>query len=141
LAVAQANAADHAVAERIEFATGDLFSGVPAACRFDFIVSNPPYVSHQELEQLPSGVKDHEPRQALDGGPDGTSVIARLVSAAGERLKPGGWLLCEISPMIRAPVEALLHETNQFHSIATINDLAQLPRVVIARRKAADQAG
>jgi release factor glutamine methyltransferase len=137
--VARSNAADHGVADRIDFVRADLLDGVPATRQFDFVISNPPYVSHQEFEQLPTGVKDHEPRQALDGGPDGTSVISRLATEAAKRLTPGGWLLCEISPMIHAKVKGLLKDTGQLESVSTINDLAHLPRVIIARKCASDQ--
>jgi release factor glutamine methyltransferase len=137
LEVAKANASDHDVAQRIDFVHGDLLGHTPADQRFDFIISNPPYVSHQELEQLSPGVKHHEPREALDGGPEGMSVISRLAAEAGQRLKPGGWLLCEISPMIHSKVERLLHAEGQFEQLSTVNDLAQLPRVTIARKRPA----
>ena len=135
LEVAKANASDHEVTQRIDFVHGDLLSRTPTDQRFDFIISNPPYVSQPELEQLSKGVKHYEPREALDGGPEGTSVISRLATEAAQRLKPGGWLLCEISPMIHSKVERLLREVGQLEQVSTVNDLAQLPRVTIARRR------
>jgi release factor glutamine methyltransferase len=138
LEVAKANAADHGVTDRIRFVHGDLLSAIAPETRFDFIVSNPPYVSHRELERLANGVKDHEPRQALDGGPDGTSIISRLATEAAARLRPGGWFLCEISPMIHSQVQRLLIDLGQFDKLSTVNDLAQLQRVTVARKRIAE---
>ena len=135
LEVARANALEHQVADRIQFVLGDLLAEVPQQQRFDYIVSNPPYVSRDELAQLARDVKDHEPRIALDGGPDGMSVITRLVDEAAQRLEPGGWLLCEISPMIHPRTQRLLEDQGGFEEVSTVHDLAQLPRVLAAKRK------
>ena len=57
LAIAAANAAEHGVAGQIEFLQGDLLAGLPATQKFDFILSNPPYVSTAEMERLSPEVK------------------------------------------------------------------------------------
>ncbi len=134
LEIARANAAEHGVAERIEFVTGDLLASVPAGRLFHFILSNPPYVSDAEAERLPREVKDYEPRGALVAGPRGTELIARLIPAAAERLRPGGHFLIEISPMIHQRVAALLAAEPRLALAATLKDLARLPRVLVARR-------
>ncbi|HEV3417888.1 MAG TPA: peptide chain release factor N(5)-glutamine methyltransferase [Pirellulales bacterium] len=135
LAVARENAAAHGVAERIEWFESDLFAAVPAERRFDFVASNPPYVSSAEFAKLAATVKDFEPRLALEAGPRGTEVIERLIPAAAERLLPGGWLLMEISPMIEPAVRALLEAEATFEAGPTIKDLAGLPRIVQAKKK------
>ena len=135
LAVAAANAAQHGVAERIEFLTSDLFAAVAPERRFDFVVSNPPYVSDGELGALTRDVRDYEPRSALVAGPRGTEVIERLIVQAGERLVSGGWLLTEISPQLDATVRQLIVDDGRFELGATVKDLAGLARVVQARRK------
>ncbi len=135
LAVAKANAADHGVAERIEFFEGDLFAGAPDRRQFDFVLSNPPYVSEAEFDELAREVKDHEPRSALVAGPSGTEFIARLVPQSAGRLREGGWLILEISPMIEEAVHRLIARDDRFEPAATIKDLAKLPRVVAARKK------
>src|SRR5262249_41115055 len=56
LAVAERNAAKHGVAERVRFLKGNLFASLPTGEQFDFIVSNPPYIAHEEMERLPAGV-------------------------------------------------------------------------------------
>jgi release factor glutamine methyltransferase len=136
LAVARRNAAKHGVAERIEFVESDLFAGVPAEKRFDFILSNPPYVSTAEMAELMPDVRDHEPRLALHAGEQGTEVAARLIQQAAERLRPGGVLLIEISPMIAERVERLVGETAALKLLPTLRDLAGHARVVQAVRQA-----
>jgi len=134
LEVARANAVEHGVADRIDFVQSDLFAEVDPDLRFDFIVSNPPYVSAAEMEQLPDDVKRHEPHSALLGGPRGTEVIESLIPQAAERLNPGGHLLIELSPMIHDAVLALLEAEERLQPGPTIKDLARLPRVVRAKR-------
>ncbi len=137
LAIAAANAADHGVAQRIEFVESDLFAAVPAGQKFEFILSNPPYVSAAEWERLPPEVKNFEPREALLAGPLGTEVIARLVPQAAERLTAGGHLLIEISPMIHDAAAAIIAAEPRLEPGPTIKDLARLPRVLTARRTTA----
>jgi release factor glutamine methyltransferase len=134
LEVARANVQHHNVAERIELVKGDLLSGLPAERRFDFVISNPPYVSESEFAALAREVKDHEPRGALVAGPTGTEVIARLIPQAAERLRDGGWLILEISPMIHQSVVALIAADGRFDAAATKKDLSGLARVVFAKR-------
>ncbi|HVU88588.1 MAG TPA: peptide chain release factor N(5)-glutamine methyltransferase [Pirellulales bacterium] len=135
ITIARANAEQHGVAERMEFVEGDLLSGLPAEPTFDFIASNPPYVSEAEFAQLARDVRDFEPRGALVSGPHGTEVIERLVPQAAERLKSGGHLLTEISPMIEADVRRLIESDARFELAPTIKDLAGHARVVQARRR------
>ena len=99
------------------------------------MLSNPPYVSEAEFDELAREVKDHEPRSALVAGPSGTEFIARLVPQSAGRLREGGWLILEISPMIEEAVHRLIARDERFEPAATIKDLAKLPRVVAARKK------
>src|SRR5579864_268581 len=89
LEIARRNAAKHKVAERLRFLQGDLLHALAKDERFDVIVSNPPYVTQAEWEQLPIHIRDHEPKQALLAGKDGFAVYDRLIPAAAEYLKPG----------------------------------------------------
>jgi release factor glutamine methyltransferase len=135
LAVARQNAKQHGVADRIEFVESDLFAAVPPARQFDFVVSNPPYVSAAEFQHLPPDVRNFEPQAALLAGPKGTEVIERLIPQAAEHLRPGGHFLTEISPMIHDAVCSLLRNEARFELGPTIKDIARLPRVVQARRR------
>ncbi|HVW39105.1 MAG TPA: peptide chain release factor N(5)-glutamine methyltransferase [Pirellulales bacterium] len=136
LEVARSNAIEHGVESRIEFIESDLLSAAPAERRFDFIVSNPPYIAEHEMAALARDVRDYEPRGALVAGPKGTEVIERLIPQAAERLVPGGWLLIEISPQIDAAVRELIVADTRFEPHPTIKDLAGLARVIQARRLA-----
>ncbi len=134
LEVARGNAERHRVADRIEFLLSDLLAAIPLAEPLDVIASNPPYVSQSEWGQLPPDVRNYEPQSALVGGETGSETIARLIPQAAERLRPGGWLLLEISPAIEAAVRGLLDQDGHFTALPTVKDLAGLPRVVKARR-------
>ena len=133
LEVARSNAAEHGVAERIDLVESDLFAAVDPQQRFDFIVSNPPYIAESEMDGLSGDVRHHEPHAALCGGPQGTEIIRSLISQAVARLEPGGHLLIEISPMVHDTVRQLLEAEAGLEVGETIKDLARLPRVVQAR--------
>lgn len=135
LAVARRNIQEHAVADRIEVLHGDLLADLPADRRFDFVVSNPPYVSEPEWSDLAPTVRDFEPRTALVGGPTGVETIARLVPQAAQHLPPGGWLMLEISPMLEQAVRDCLQAHGDFEAAVTRKDLSGLARVLAARRR------
>jgi len=132
LALARLNAADHSVEERIEFVESDLFAKVPAERRFDFIVSNPPYVTAAEMQKLAPTVRDHEPSVALAAGERGIDVIGPLAAQSADRLDVGGSLICEISPMLRDTVAELLRADGRWSEPRFIKDLAGHVRVVEA---------
>lgn len=135
LAVARSNAVDHGVEKQIEFVESDLFAAIAADKHFEFVISNPPYVSSSEFAALAPDVRNFEPRAALEAGPRGTEVIERLVPQAAERLAPGGWLLVEISPMIEAESRRLIDADPRLELHPTVKDLAGLPRVLQARKR------
>ena len=112
LAVARRNAERHGVAERIEFVESDLFATVPAEPRFDYIVSNPPYVSTAEMAELAAGrARARAARRTCMPANAGPTSSRRSSSKRPQRLKPGGALFIEISPMIAAEVEQLIRDT------------------------------
>ncbi len=78
---------------------GDLFAALPGALRgrVDVLLANVPYVPSGEIALLPAEAREHEPRMALDGGPDGLAVLRRVTAAAPDWLAPGGVLLSEVS--------------------------------------------
>jgi release factor glutamine methyltransferase len=105
--VARANAEALGVAARVQVRQGDLFLPVAEEPPFDAVVSNPPYVRTGELAGLQAEVQ-REPRLALDGGPEGLSVLGRVVEEAFLRLVPGGLLALEIGEEQGAAVRNLL---------------------------------
>jgi release factor glutamine methyltransferase len=132
LAVARRNAARHK-AKRIEFLRSDLLAAFRGTgLKFDFIVSNPPYVSRGEWDGLPADVRDFEPRRALLAGDSGLEIIERLVRRAGAFLRPGGYLIFEIGEGQRDRVLGLFGRG--WTEIETAWDLAGKPRIITARR-------
>ncbi len=136
LAVARLNAADHGVSERVEFLETDLLEKTPPERHLELVVSNPPYIGLQEEATLAPQVRDHEPRLALFAGPNGTEIIARLIPQAAARLRCGGYLLMEVSPLIATAALALVGQSASFEPAIILKDLAGHARVVQARRLA-----
>lgn len=130
LEIAGANAARHQLSDRIHFSQGDLLAGFEPYS-FDFVVSNPPYVGESEEDFVQLDVRKFEPRNAVFAGPKGTEAIERLIPQAHEVLKPGSWLVMEISGTIASRVKELL---SGWSEVQTINDLQGIPRVVSARK-------
>lgn len=134
LAIAKQNAAALGVADRVALVESDLFAALPEVAMFDFVLSNPPYVSESEFAALDRDVREHEPRLALVSGARGVEVIERLIPQAAQRLRPGGWLMLEFSPMIAAEVQRLLEASGNFTAISIERDLAKLQRYALAKR-------
>jgi release factor glutamine methyltransferase len=133
LEVAARNAAKHKVAERIRFLHGDVYSPLTAEERFDFILSNPPYIKHADMGSLPAGVRDYEPHVALDGGADGFAVFDRLLAGVAAHLKPGGYLIVETGSAQEAPARERIGKMAGLELAKTIHDGAGHPRVLRAR--------
>ncbi|GBD35815.1 Release factor glutamine methyltransferase [bacterium HR36] len=134
LGLAQRNAERHAVADRITFLHGDLFTPLPCHASFDAIVSNPPYIADEELPHLPIGVRQYEPEIAYRGGPGGLTVVERLIRQAADFLRPSGYLLLEIGAAQEQPVRRLIESLSPLHLEPTIYDTDRHPRVLVARR-------
>jgi release factor glutamine methyltransferase len=130
LEIARANAARHQLESRIQFREADLLAGFENDA-FDFIVSNPPYVGESEEDQVQLEVRKFEPRGAVFAGPTGMEVIMRLVPQARAALKPGGWLVMEISGAISEKVQRVLQHWND---VRIRPDLQSIPRVVQAQK-------
>jgi release factor glutamine methyltransferase len=130
LEVAEANAARLQLDRRIHFHDTDLLRGI-AGSDFDLVVSNPPYVGESEEDQVQLEVRKFEPRSAVFAGPTGLEVIEKLVAAAPDKLKPGGWLLMEISGTIVDRVKRLLAN---WSDVKITNDLQGIARVALARK-------
>jgi release factor glutamine methyltransferase len=132
LAVARDNAASLGLARQVALLRGDWTVGL-AEASFDLVVSNPPYIRSAEIAELQPEVRDHEPRLALDGGPDGLDAYRILAPEMLRVLKPDGRFLVEIGWDQSAEVEALFAAAGAV-SIATFKDLANRDRVVSGRK-------
>lgn len=135
LEVAKLNANSLSVTDRIAFANSDCFHSLNAGeYQFDLIVSNPPYVAMETLGGLQREVRDHEPLIALSPGPDGLTVIRRLLTEAPLFLKVGGHLLIEIGFDQGEAVRSLVDESI-WDLLEIRPDLQGIPRNVVLRKK------
>lgn len=134
LKIANWNADQLGVADRIQFAESDLLAAVDSPAKFDLICSNPPYVSESEYADLDATVRDYEPRQALVAGPKGTEVIERILQQTPDRLISGGRLILELSPMIADACQAAAEQTTDWEDLRFIKDLDGHRRILSLRR-------
>ncbi len=131
LALAQRNAERLGLASSVRFLCSDLLA--PLEQPVDIVVANLPYVRSTEWETLPVEIRCYEPREALDGGPDGLRVIERLLHQAPPLLRPGAALLLEIGYDQGPPVAALASEVFSESTVEVKKDLASLDRLVVIR--------
>lgn len=122
-------------ATRVRIAEGDWWSALPTriAGRIDLVVSNPPYISTEEMSALDPSVREWEPRDALESGPTGLEAVGTLLAgAAGGWLRPGGGAVIEIAPhQASGATEAALRAGFAFAEVQP--DLAGRDRVLVAR--------
>jgi release factor glutamine methyltransferase len=133
LAVAGANAARHAVKDRLDLVESDWFSAVRG--RFDLIVSNPPYIARAEMAGLAPEVRGHDPRAALSDGGDGLGAYRGIAGAVPAHLAPGGRVLVEIGAG-QGPQVAGLFVRAGLVEVRILPDLDGRDRVVAARHSA-----
>lgn len=131
LALAQANARDNGVAERVRFVCADWGSALQG--QVDLIVANPPYVATEAWAELPTDVRDQEPAVALDGGPQGTRALKQLIADAPRLLVPGGRMYLEIGAAQRDAVADMLAQADAIETWEIRSDRAGRPRFVRAR--------
>ena len=158
LEVAQSNASQGGVSERVTLLQGDLFDALTKAApsprpsppmgarepeakaagdiRFDLIVSNPPYIASAEIETLQPEVRDHDPKLALDGGADGLDFYRRLAEETPRWLRPGGVLMAEFGDGQGAAIGRLFGSA-RWPSPCLEKDLSGRERFLIASARGA----
>ena len=123
---------------RATFAKGDLFGGLPNDLqgRVDVITLHPPYVARDELRELPEEIRRYEPVHTLtDRSVDGLGLVGRTASEGPRWLKPGGWLLIEVSPDRARSVTSVLRR-NGFEDVRSTMDRGfKVTRVIVGRRR------
>ena len=129
LEVAKRNASRHGVEKRIVFKESQLLAGLEAPV--DLIVANLPYVKTADLAALPPEIRDHEPRLALDGGPDGLDVIRALLAQAPSHVRRGGAVCLEFGDDQEAALIALAARAFVHGRVLTRPDLGGRPRVLV----------
>ncbi len=132
LEMARFNANRHGVGDRFETLKGSWFDPLEPGARFDLITSNPPYIETAVIATLMPEVREHDPRLALDGGPDGLEAYRAIASEAGLFLKPEGVLVLEIGSAQASAVSDILVGAG-FAEVEVARDLAGLDRVILAR--------
>ncbi|HEX2216737.1 MAG TPA: peptide chain release factor N(5)-glutamine methyltransferase, partial [Xanthobacteraceae bacterium] len=129
LATAQGNAVRLGMSGRAGFVACDIACALRGT--FDVIVSNPPYVARDAIDRLAPGVRDYEPRGALDGGPDGLAVYRQIAAQAPALLARGGHLLVELGAGQAEAVAAILRARG-LAPAAPHHDLSGIPRALCA---------
>ncbi len=133
IAVAKKNAAANKLSARVSCVQADALSEpVPFLGKFDMIVSNPPYITTQEMLELPDSVKKYEPHLALHGGTDGLDFYRSIAQNYSKALKPGGYLCFEFGFGQGDAVCGILEE-NGYTVLERSRDYNDRERAVIAR--------
>jgi release factor glutamine methyltransferase len=128
LKVAQENAKRLAVSEQVEFKHGDLLT--PIEDKMDIIVSNPPYIPSDEMDDLQQEVQQ-EPDLALDGGSDGLDYYRKIIKGAKDKLKQDGLLVFEVGIKQSQEVATLLKKSG-YANVKVREDYSEIERVVLA---------
>lgn len=136
LAWARLNRREQGREESFELVACDLLpeTGTAVKRQADMVLSNPPYVPHASLRGLERSVREHEPHEALDGGPDGLDYYRRLAALLPARMRPGAHLLLEHGDRQQAEVEGIL-TAGPFFLERRLQDLAGRPRALWLRRE------
>ncbi len=119
---------------RLDFRLGDLLGPLGGQI-VEAIVSNPPYISRTEHDDLPANVRDWEPHLALFADDNGMAVIKRLIQQAGDHLQAGGLLAMEVDSRRNDLAVAAVQADGRFTDVEPRLDLTGRPRFVLARRK------
>jgi release factor glutamine methyltransferase len=121
---------------RATFIKGDLFGGLPneLAETVDVITLHPPYVARDELRELPEEIRRFEPVHTLsDRSPDGLGLVGRAASEGPRWLRPGGWLLIEVSPDRSRSAASVLRRNGFGYVRSTMDRGFKVTRVLVAR--------
>jgi release factor glutamine methyltransferase len=127
LDVARGNAARSGVAGRCIFVASNIASSVEGP--FDLLVSNPPYIEHDEIVSLAPEVRNYDPAVALDGGADGLAAYRSIASDVRRLLAPGGRMFVELGAGQETAVRELFTNVGLTVGVAR-KDLAGIPRVL-----------
>ena len=133
LAIAKKNIMRNHLSGRVSSIQADaLKKPSPFLGKFDLIVSNPPYITKQEMEELPHSVSDFEPHLALFGGDDGLDFYRAITVNYTHALKPGGYLCFEFG-MGQGDGVCRILEENQYTILERTRDYNDIERAVIAQ--------
>lgn len=136
VSLSRKNIAKHDLADRLKVSRGDLLEPLLKRNKknVDIVVSNPPYISSEEMNQLSPEVKK-EPKVALQGGEDGLSLYRQLIPQAASVLKSSGLLALEIGYEQGKSIKNIIKKDGNYKEIEIIKDHSKRDRVVFARKK------
>ena len=129
LIVAKTNAKIQHIANRIRFINSDIDNF--SHNKYDFIISNPPYLKKSSINNLEEDVKKFEPHIALDGGIDGYEVFRKVIKKSSEQIKKNGKLILEIDCKQNQYIKDML-KIYKFYTVKTLKDLSGLDRCIVA---------
>ena len=132
LRMAAQNAKDHGLDDRASFVCDDWGKGLDG--HFDLLISNPPYIARDVIDRLAVEVREHDPRLALDGGPDGLDAYRALLPQAYRLLKEGAPLLLEIGDDQEQAVIELVKAQGFACADMALRDLGDRPRILLANK-------
>lgn len=133
LALARENAVATGLADRVTWVQSDWLAQVSPEARFDLVISNPPYLSEEEVAETEPEVRGFEPQAALTPGGDGQSALVTIIRAAQGYLRPGGLLALETGIAQHAALLVLLHEAG-YQRAESLKDLSGRDRYLLAWR-------
>lgn len=138
VALAQRNAMEHKLSDRVKFLAGDLLEPFDQPAFFgtiDLLVCNPPYISSAKVDTLPGEIILHEPRLAFDGGPLGIRILQRLITSAPRFLRENGWLAFEVGLGQGRGMRRRIEQHGNYHDIHEIADKNGEVRALLARSR------
>jgi len=136
LHLARENARLHRVDGQISFVRADMLAAISVGSqKFNLVVTNPPYVSHDDFSVLPREIRDYEPRHALDGGVDGLTAIKQIIWESPTVLGRTGGLLMEMGAGQAESVSTLVRDSQYYQSHHIIKDYSGIDRVLVAIKK------
>ena len=127
--IAKINAKMQQFGNRIRFINTDIDNFF--SCKYDLIVTNPPYIKKYKLRSLIEDVKNFEPKMALDGGPDGFSVVLKVIAKSSRLLKKNGMLILEIDNTQVIKTKEML-KNYKFYTKDVFKDLSDKNRCITA---------
>jgi len=134
LALARANAKRLGIAN-VTFLRSDVLSSLPLSLRgsVDAFTVHPPYVARSQLAELPKEIREFEPQESLtDQSEDGLGLVRALVDQAPPWMRPGGWMLVEVSPDLSRRVAGILRR-NGYRDVRSLRDSLGATRVIAGR--------
>ena len=135
LKVARENARVHREESKVSFLVGRSLQAIkPKEDHIDFIVSNPPYLSASDWEDLQPEIKEYELLDSLFGGEDGLDFYRTIMPDVSKLLKCEGWLILEVGIGQADRVSGMIKKTAEFRKVEIVKDLSGIPRVVKAQK-------